>query len=310
MKVYRIISILLAMVIIICVSVACGTDAAEVGGTGNGGGNSPGASSGSGNAAGSETGGGSSGNSGNSGNSSNSGNSGDSGNSGNSSSGGGAGTTDNGEAGNGSGSGGEEIKGGGETSGNGEDAQEAGAGGNAEPGGSSGAAGLSGTPEEILGKLIDDLRADGVEMPMSIPPMKVEADMSQNTVGLSEDDFEKLVADSAYTMAAIGTFAHQMIIIQATDAKAATDIKQIVSGDNGYDPKKWICVFPEKAVAVESGVYVLIVASYAAVADAAVEIFKEAAGGTGEVNEFWEFSGEAGGDAGMAGGMGGGLILG
>ena len=168
--------------------------------------------------------------------------------------------------------------------------------------------GLTGAPEDILSKLTEDLTDEGIQMPMSLPPMKVEAEMSQNTIGLSEADFEKYVADCAYTMAAIGTFAHQMIVIQAKDAGAAGEIKKLVSGDNGYDAKKWICVFPEKAIAVDSGAYVLIVASYAEVADAAVEAFKAAAGSIGEVNMFWEFAGEAG--EGTESGAPGGLILG
>ena len=150
---------------------------------------------------------------------------------------------------------------------------------------------LTGTPEEILGKLIDDLMNSGVEMPMSVPPMEVAADMSQNTVGLSEADFDRYVADSSYTMAAIGTFAHQIIVIQAVDDGAAGEVKRIVAGDNGYDAKKWICVFPEKAVAVESGCYVLLIASSAEVVDAAVEAFRAAAGSIGDVNTFWEFVG-------------------
>ena len=177
-----------------------------------------------------------------------------------------------------------------------------------EPGGGSAPAGLTGSPEDILGKLMEDIAASGIQTPMCLPPMKVEADMSQNTIGLSEADFEKYVADSAYTMAAIGTFAHQIIIIQAKDAGAAGDVKRLVTGDNGYDAKKWICVFPEKAVAVESGAYVLIAAASAEAADAAVEAFKAAAGSIGEVNTFWEFAGEAG--EGIESGAPGGLILG
>ena len=127
-------------------------------------------------------------------------------------------------------------------------------------------------------------------MPMSFPPSEVTPDLSQNTIGLSEADFGRLVTSAAYNMAGIGTFAHQMIMIQAKDDKAAVEVKRIVSGDGGYDAAKWICVFPEKAIAVESGSYVLLVASYAEVADAAVENFRETAGSIGDVNVFYEFA--------------------
>ena len=154
---------------------------------------------------------------------------------------------------------------------------------------------LSGTPKEILEKLIEDIAAAGIETPMCVPPMPVAPDMSQNTIGLPEEDFNRYVSDCAYTMAAIGTFAHQVIVIEASGEQAAAEIKRIAAGDNGYDAKKWICVFPEKAVAVESGVYVLIIASTADVVDAAVEAFVAAAGSAGAVDTFWEFAGDADG---------------
>ena len=120
--------------------------------------------------------------------------------------------------------------------------------------------------------------------------MAVTADNSQNAIGLSEADFGKYVTAAADTMAAIGTFAHQIIIIQGVDAAAATQIKKIVSGTGGYDPKKWVCVYPEKAIAIEAGNYVMIVAAKNAVADAAVDIFKATAGNAGDANVFWDFS--------------------
>ena len=156
-------------------------------------------------------------------------------------------------------------------------------------GGSSGAqSNLSGTPEEILSQLVKDIESAGVDMPMSLPPTEVTAELSQNTIGLSEADFDKLVYSASYNMAAIGTFAHQIIVIQANDKDAAVEVKKLVSGEGGYDSHKWICVFPEKTVAVDSGSYVLLVASYVSVVEAALEAFKEAAGSTGDVVEFWE----------------------
>ena len=161
-------------------------------------------------------------------------------------------------------------------------------------GGSSSAGGaqsdLTGPPDEILSQLVEDISSAGVNMPMSLPPTEVTADMSQGIIGLSEGDFDKLVASASYNMAAIGTFAHQIIIVLANDNDAAAEVKKLVSSDGGYDPHKWICVFPEKAAAVESGSYVLLVASYAEVVDAAIEAFKNAAGSIGSVNEFWEFA--------------------
>ena len=152
--------------------------------------------------------------------------------------------------------------------------------------------GLSGTPENVLAKVIEGLNNAGAEMPMSFPPASVAADASQNTIGLSEADFGKYVAAAAQSTAAIGTFAHQIIVIQGLDDSAAVQIKKLVSGSGGYDPQKWICVFPERVIAVESGNYVLIVASYRDVADTAVEVFRDIAGSIGEVATFWDFANE------------------
>ena len=151
---------------------------------------------------------------------------------------------------------------------------------------------LTGSAADILNEIVGDITAAGVEMPMSIPPMPVTSDMSQNTVGLSEADFNKYVVDSAYNMAAIGTFAHQLIVLKAVDAKAAGEINKLVSSDNGYDAKKWVCVFPDKAAVVDAGEYVLIAAASTAVVDAAVDAFKSIMGSIGDVNTFWEFAGE------------------
>jgi hypothetical protein len=140
--------------------------------------------------------------------------------------------------------------------------------------------------------IIDELNNAGVQMPMCMPPMAVAAEVSQNMIGLSESDFNKYVAAAAQSMAAIGTFAHQMIIIQGVDDKAAAQIKNLVSGSGGYDPKKWVCVYPEKAIAVDSGSYVLLVAASAEVADASVGIFRNIAGSGGEANTFWDFAGD------------------
>ena len=152
-----------------------------------------------------------------------------------------------------------------------------------------GGTGLAGTPEEILVSLLESLADSGIETPMSMPPIPVTAEQSQNTIGLSEADFERYVASAAQSMAAIGTFAHQVIIIQGVDDNAAGQIKALVSGKDGYDSQKWICVFPEKTVAIDSGPYVLLVAAKRAVADAAVEFFKAAGGSVGEAVTFWEF---------------------
>jgi len=169
--------------------------------------------------------------------------------------------------------------------------------------GSGGSTNLSGSALDILSKLDEDLKQTGVEMPMTLPPMEVSADMSQNDIGLSSADFNRLVSSAASSLAAIGTFAHQIAVIQANDANAATEVKNLISGSNGYDSQKWICVWPEKVIVVESGAYVLLAAARANVVDAAVEAFRSEAGTIGTVVTFFEHEGGAEGGIDPPGGM-------
>ena len=157
----------------------------------------------------------------------------------------------------------------------------------------SGNTNLTGSAVDILGKLDESLKQTGIQMPMTLPPMEVQSDMAHNDVGLSSADFDRLVTSAASSLAAIGTFAHQIVLIQANDAAAASQIKNLISGAGGYDAQKWICVWPEKAVVVESGAYILLAAAHADVVDAAVEAFKNEAGSIGTVVTFYEHDGSA-----------------
>ena len=166
--------------------------------------------------------------------------------------------------------------------------------------GGSGGTALTGSAVDILAKLVDDLLAAGVEMPMALPPTEVTSDVSQYSIGLSEDDFVRLVDSAAYSLAAIGTFAHQISLIQGKDAGAAAEIKRLVSSAGGFDAQKWICVWPELVVAVDSGEYVLLAAARQHVVEAAVDMFRETGGTTGDIITFWEHDG---GDEPPGGGM-------
>lgn len=168
-----------------------------------------------------------------------------------------------------------------------------------------GSTNLTGTAEEVLQQILDDIAAAGVETPMALPPLAPAPDLVQYDIGLSEADFERLVETAASSVAAIGTFAHQIIIIQAKSAAMASEVKRLVSGDGGYDAQKWICVFPDMVIAIESGSYVLVAASTNEIVEAALNSFKAAAGTTGSVVTFWDFANENGDpEAGFGGGGG------
>ena len=149
------------------------------------------------------------------------------------------------------------------------------------------AAGLTGSAQEVLTGLLEALQAAEVWMPMSMPPAAAPEQERKNAIGLSDADYEKYVTDNAQSMAGITTQAHQIVVFRCQDANAAAQVKKLISGDGGYDPQKWICVFPETAIAFDAGAYVLLVASYREVADATVEIMTEAAGSIGEVITFY-----------------------
>jgi len=160
---------------------------------------------------------------------------------------------------------------------------------------------LTGTAEDVLNQILGALEDEGIQMPMPLPPTEVAGDMSQNAIGLSEDDFDRLVESAYYSQAAIATFAHQIVMIQAKDSAAAAEIKTLVSGANGYDAMKWICVIPDSAVVVTSGEYVMIVASQNSVVDAALEAFSAAAGTTGDVVRLFEHIDDGTGDVNFGG---------
>jgi len=151
---------------------------------------------------------------------------------------------------------------------------------------------LDGTSEEILQQILDAISAAGVETPMALPPLAPAPDLVQYDIGLSEADFNRLAVSAASSVAAIGTFAHQIIIIEAKSPAMASEIKTLVSGDNGYDAKKWICVFPDLVIAVESGNYVLVAASTNEIVGAAKNAFEGVAGNIGTVITFWDFANE------------------
>jgi len=157
---------------------------------------------------------------------------------------------------------------------------------------------LAGAPEEILAQLKG---AVTVELPMSFDS-EVTAENAQNALGLTEAQFGEYV-DSAYeSAAAITTFAQSTAVVKCKSAAAAAEVKKLVAA--GFDSKKWICVFPEQSVVVESGSYVLLAVGKAQATDALVGAFKSISGGNiGSPNVFFTSGGEP------EGGNGGGDLV-
>ena len=155
---------------------------------------------------------------------------------------------------------------------------------------------LTGTPEEILAQL-----KDKVALGMTLDE-EVTAERAEYVLGLTEAQFGEYVESAFEAMAAIATFAQSTVIVKCKDAAAAAQVKKLIAA--GFDSNKWICVFPEQSVVVESGSYVLLAVGVVITTDALVEAFKDISGGnTGTPEVFFTFDGNVGnieGNGGLA----------
>ena len=156
---------------------------------------------------------------------------------------------------------------------------------------------LTGTPEEVLAQLKE---ASDVELGMTFDN-EVTADKAEYVLGLTEAQFAEYVESAYEAAAAISTFAQSNVIVKCKDASAATEVKKLIA--KGFNSNKWICVFPEQSVVVESGSYILLAVGTAETTNALVEVFKSLSGGnTGSPDVFFTHDGEAGGDIELGGG--------
>jgi len=154
---------------------------------------------------------------------------------------------------------------------------------------------LTGTPEEIMAQL-----KATVNLGMTLDDA-VTADKAQYVLGLTEAQFADYVESAWEAAAAIATFAQSNVVVKCGDAAAATQVKKLIA--EGFDSHKWICVFPEQSVVVESGSYVLLAVGTVETTNALVEAFKSLSGGnTGSPDVFFTFDGESGGGIEFGGG--------
>ena len=149
---------------------------------------------------------------------------------------------------------------------------------------------IDGSPIDVLESIIAEIRSANIWMPMSMPSAAAPIDERRNAIGLDESDYAQYVVADAQSMAGITTQAHQIIVYQCIDESAALQVKTLLHSADGYNPQKWICVYPEKVMVVEAASYILLVASYSDVADAALSAFREIIGSTGEAVTFWEYA--------------------
>jgi hypothetical protein len=150
---------------------------------------------------------------------------------------------------------------------------------------------LTGTPEEILAQLKEDPK---VELGMTFDEaVKPDGGITnpQNALGLTDEQFAQYVEAAFEAKAAIMTHAQSTSVIKCKSAADAADVKKLIAA--GFDSNKWICVFPEQSVVVESGSYLLLAVGEAEATNALVEAFKTLSGGNiGTPDVFFTFDGE------------------
>ncbi|MDR0862283.1 MAG: hypothetical protein LBN30_05880 [Oscillospiraceae bacterium] len=146
---------------------------------------------------------------------------------------------------------------------------------------------LTGSVADILQALTDEanniLPEDSKMLGTFNDP--VTADNSENATGLTAEEFDKYVEEAYTAQAMIITSAHQVSLIKCKDFAAAAEVKKLVAN---FNTGKWICVIPDKATAIDSGTYVLLLVSSDEYTDAALAAFKTLAkDNTGEANTFY-----------------------
>ena len=151
---------------------------------------------------------------------------------------------------------------------------------------------LAGTPEEILAQLKEDPK---VELGMTFDEaIKPDGGISnpKNALGLTDEQFAQYVEAAYEAKAAINTMAQSTSVIKCKSAADAAEVKKRIAA--GFDSNKWICVFPEQSVVVESGSYLLLAVGKVDATNAIVEAFKTLSGGNiGTPDVFFTF-GDAG----------------
>ena len=144
---------------------------------------------------------------------------------------------------------------------------------------------------------------DDVFIPMTFDG-EVSKDNSEDKLGLAPEQFEDHAIDACYMTAAIGTQAFEVTLVKCKNYASAKEVKSLAA--KGYNPQKWICVFPEQCFVIDSGRFVLLGAVYDNTAEIFQNAFKEQfETAAGETNKFYE----RGADEPEGGGFGGGLIL-
>ncbi len=141
--------------------------------------------------------------------------------------------------------------------------------------------------DEVLNNILATAHDSGYEFPVPLPPNAVTADQLKNLIGITAGDYDKYVSSAAQILVELDEIAYQMVMVQAKDKATVAKIKAIATGKGGYQPPQRFGNLLKKAIAVESGSYVLIVASDEFFCKIAVEEFAKVTGTIEDVTAFW-----------------------
>ena len=127
-------------------------------------------------------------------------------------------------------------------------------------------------------------------LPIAVGTEVLTTDMCEYMVGLTADEFTANVAEGQVTMAMMSAQAHLVSFFKVKEGVNAEEFATLLS--TKFDPRRWVCVMPEKCFVIAAQDHVLLVASATSVADLYLNGFKTLAGeAAGAENVF--FTGEA-----------------
>ncbi|MDR1069873.1 MAG: DUF4358 domain-containing protein [Gracilibacteraceae bacterium] len=145
---------------------------------------------------------------------------------------------------------------------------------------------LTGETVEILAAVVAAAgEAAEAPLPQSFED-QVTAENCQGMLGLTPEQFAEYVTDAYVSNAALTTSAHEVALVKCNDPAAAAEVKALIA--EGFDSQKWVCVLPDESSVVDSGSYVLLLATSSDYAEALTAGFTAlAADNTGEKIVFY-----------------------
>ena len=146
---------------------------------------------------------------------------------------------------------------------------------------------FTGTADELLQSIISESDA-------KLPKVYIDAITAENApaaLGLLADDFASFISEGAAATVESDAVAFQAAVVLCRYDEDAVMIDELIR--EGFDPGKWVYVFPDRSLTAVSGPYILLAAGSEAETQALADAFKNSLGNSTIINIFYE--GETGG---------------